>query len=143
MVKHSVGSILLLISLITFVSSKVNAQGSQRIEMEIPFSFVIAGQPLSAGTYVVERTDSTKPNILTLKNIHDGVARVILTQRVETAKPSSASSLIFIQRKGKLYLYQVWNVGAMNGNQIPGVGDKRAETQRPKGATLVTLKTRH
>jgi hypothetical protein len=109
--------------------------------VHVPFQFVLNGQTLTAGEYVIERTDPAKPNIVTLKKADDGILRVIITQRVERDNPSTASSLIFIRREGKHYLFQVWNVGAMNGSEIPSYERERSDRQR-KDLTLVTLRAK-
>jgi hypothetical protein len=140
MLKQSVRAVVLFFSLITSVAN-VNAQSTQRFKVHVPFQFVLNGQTLTAGEYVIERTDPAKPNIVTLKKADDGILRVIITQRVERDNPSTASSLIFIRREGKHYLFQVWNVGAMNGSEIPSYERERSDRQR-KDLTLVTLRAK-
>ena len=139
MLKQSVRAVILFFSLITCLAS-VNAQSSHRFKVDVPFQFVLNGQTLTAGKYVIERTDAAKPNIVTIKSADGGIVRVIITQRVERDNPSTASSLIFIRREGKHYLFQVWNVGAMNGSEIPSARE-RSDWQR-KDLTLVTLKAK-
>lgn len=139
MLKRIVTTTVLLICLTTVGPNIANAQDRARIEVNIPFSFVLKERNLPAGKYVVERTDPGRPNILTLTNIDKGIVRVILMQRVEKDSPSTASSLVFIQREGKLYLFQVWSVGAMNGTQVPS--DKTRD-RRDQSLTLVTLKVK-
>lgn len=138
MLKQSVRAVVLFFSFITFVAS-VNAQSTHRIKVDVPFQFILNGQTLPAGRYVIERTDAAKPNIVTLKKADGRIVRVVLTQRVERDKSTTAASLIFVQRKGKHYVFQVWNAGAMSGNQIPFAldGDHQRES-----FTLVTLKAR-
>jgi hypothetical protein len=140
MVKQSVRAVVLFFSLITSVAN-VNAQSTQRFKVDVPFQFIVNGQTLTAGEYVIERTDPAKPNIVTLKSADSGIVRVIITQRVERDNPSTASSLIFIRREGKHYLFQVWNVGAMNGSEIPSYERERSDRQR-KDLTLVTLRAK-
>jgi hypothetical protein len=140
MLKRSVIAIILFICLTTVAPGIANAQGRDRIEVQIPFSFVLRERTLPAGKYVVERTDPGRPNILTLANVDKGVVRVVLAQRVEKNNPSAASSLIFIKRQGKLYLFQVWSVGSMNGTQVPSELDKQTNDRRHQSPTLVTLK---
>ena len=139
MLKQSVRAVILFFSLITSVVI-VNAQSTHRFKVDVPFQFILNGQTLPAGNYVIERTDAAKPNIMTLKRADGGVVRVIITQRVETDKPSTESSLVFIRREGKHYLFQVWNVGAMNGNQVPSVYGRERNNRQRKDLTLVTLK---
>lgn len=139
MLKQSVRAVVLFFSLITFVVS-VNAQSTRKFKVDVPFPFILNGQTLPAGNYVIERTDAAKPNIITLTKADGGIVRLVLTQRVEKDNPSTTSSLIFIRREGKHYLFQVWNVGAMNGSQVPSAyGRERSDRQR-KDLTLVTLK---
>jgi hypothetical protein len=140
MAKQSVRVVVLFFSLITSVAS-VNAQSIQRFKVDVPFQFILNGQTLTAGKYVIERTDPAKPNIVTLKRADGGIVRVIITQRVERDNPSTASSLIFIRREGKHYLCQVWNVGALNGSEIPSYERELSDRHR-KDLTLVTLKAK-
>ena len=140
MLKQFVIATILFVCLTTVGSGISNAQSRDRIEVDIPFSFVLRERTLPAGEYVVERTDPGRPNILTLTNVDNHIVRVVLAQRVEKNNPSTASSLVFIQREGELYLFQVWNCGAMNGVQVPSALDKDTRDRRPQTLTLVTLK---
>ena len=141
MLKQSVRAVVLFFSLITSVVS-VNAQSRHRFTVHVPFQFVLNGQTLTAGEYVIERTDPAKPNIVTLKKADGGVVRVIITQPVEREHPSTESSLIFIRRGDRRYLFQVWNVGAMNGSEIPSAYERERNGQQRTDLTLVTLKAK-
>ena len=143
MLKRSVTATILFICLTTVAPGVANAQGRDRIEVHIPFSFVLRERTLPAGKYVIERTDPGRPNALTLTYVDRSVVRVVLAQRVEKNSPSAASSLIFIEREGKLYLFQVWSVGSMNGAQLPSALDKQNNDRRSHSPTLVTLKVEH
>lgn len=135
-------TVVLLLAFIALVANSVAAQSSHRFKVDVPFEFVLNGQTLPAGEYVIERTDATRPDIVTLKKKEGGFVRMIITQRVEKDEPSPVSSLIFIRRNGTHYLFQVWNVAAMNGNQIRVPFDKTNDRQRTNVA-LVTLKAKH
>ena len=140
MLKPFATATILFVCLTTFAPGIANAQGRDRIQVDIPFSFVLRKRILPAGKYVVERTDPGRPNILTLTNVDKSVIRVVLAQRIEKNNPSTASSLVFINRQGKLYLFQVWSVGSMNGVQVPSALDKQTNDCRHQSPTLVTLK---
>ena len=140
MLKRSVAAIILFICVTKVAPGVANAQGRDRIEVHIPFSFVLRERTLPAGKYVVERTDPGRPNILTLRNVDTSVVRIVLAQRIEKNNPSTASSLVFIKREGKHYLFQVWSVGSMNGAQVPSALDKQTNDRRHQSPTLVTLK---
>lgn len=140
MLKSIVTTIILLICLATVTPGIANAQGRDRIEVHIPFSFVLRERTLPAGKYVVERTDPGRSNILTLRNVGKRIVRVVLAQRIEKNDPSTASSLVFIKREGKLYLFQVWNVGSINGAEVPSAMDTQTNDRRRQSPTLVTLR---
>lgn len=140
MLKLSAIATILFICLTTVAPGVANAQGRDLIKVQIPFSFVLRERTLPAGQYVVERTDPGRPNTLTLTNVDKSIVRVVLVQRVEKNNPSAASSLVFINRQGKLYLFQVWSVGSMNGVQVPFALDKQTNDRRHQSPTLVTLK---
>ena len=141
MLKQSVRAVILFFSFVVSVAN-VNAQSTQRFKVDVPFQFIVNGQTLTAGKYFIERTDPAKPNIVTLKSADSGIVRVIITQRVERDNPSTASSLIFIRREGKHYLSQVWNVGAMNGSEIPSAYKRERSDRQRKNLTLVTLRAK-
>ena len=142
MLKQSVRALILFFSFVTCLAS-VNAQSSHGFKVDVPFQFVLNGQTLTAGKYVIQRTDAANPNIVTIKRADGGIVRVIITQRVERDNPSTASSLIFIRREGKHYLFQVWNVGAMNGSEIPSAYKRERSNRQRKDLPLVTLKAEH
>ena len=87
MLKRSVTATILFVCLTTIAPGIANAQGRDRIEVHIPFSFILKERTLPAGKYVVERTDPSRPNILTLTNINKGIVRVMLMERVEKNNP--------------------------------------------------------
>ena len=141
MLKQSVKAVVIFFSLIMSVAT-VNAQSAQRFKVDVLFQFILNSQTFPAGTYTIERTDSSKPNILTLKRDDGSIVRVIITQRVERDSPSTESSLVFIRREGKHYLFQVWNVGALNGREIPPLFERDRSDRQRKDLTLVTLKSK-
>ena len=116
---RSLLTILLTFLIPGFVVTSVEAQSTNRFEVEVPFQFIVGGRILPAGNYAVERLDPGKPNILRLKNLDNGMMRAILCQRVEKEKPSTTSFLLFTQREGGFFLSQVWDQGSLNGNQLP------------------------
>ena len=139
MLKQSITAVLLLFSFTTFLPHSVAAQSVQRFKINVPFSFVLNDKTLPPGRYVIERTDPGRPNIVTLRNAQGNSVRLALTQRVERAEPSTSASLVFIRREGKHYLFQIWNDGAMSGNEIPFAPDTETAGRQH---TLVMLRAR-
>ena len=117
----------------------VNAQGAHRFEVNIPFPFLLRDRVFPAGEYRIERIDQTKPDLLMLKNTNDHLTRLVLTQRVEHESPSTATYLLFKRKEGKLYLFQIWITGAINGLQIPSLDEKEKRNRGTEGTSLVRL----
>ena len=139
--KQSVTAVAVLFALITLVAS-VKAQSSHGFKVNVPFQFVLNGQTLPAGTYLVERLDHSRPNVLTIKNVDTGIVLAVITQRVEKNSPSGSSSLVFKELGGRQYLFQVWNCGALNGGQVPFSLDRKFSDRQREKPALVTLKAR-
>ena len=117
--KHPFTLILVVMCFMSAQPTSVYAQSVHLFEIEIPFEFVLNGRTLPAGTYALEQIDPAKPNVVMLRNTNHSVVRLVLTQRIERENPSAASYLVFLRREGKAYLFQVWTIGNLNGNQVP------------------------
>ena len=137
--KQSITSTVIFVCLSTLVATTVNAQGSRRFEVNIPFQFFSNGRTLPAGKYVVERIDSTKQNVVMLKNKDEGTVLLILTQRVEQEQVSESSSLVFLRRNAKNYLFEIWAIGDSSGSRIPFTNDKRQD-RRNQNSALVRVR---
>jgi hypothetical protein len=136
--KRFINSIVVL-CLLTIGSKVANAQDTNRLEVEIPFSFMLQDRELPASKYRLERIDQSKPNLLALRSTNGHIVRLVLTQRSEKESPSTATYLLFKRRGEKLYLFQVWTAGAMNGVQIPSI-DENESDQRTDSTSFVRLK---
>lgn len=119
--------------------STVEAQDTHKLEVEIPFPFVLQDRDLPAGKYRLERIDPARPNLLVIRSADAHLVRVILTQRVAREAVSTTTYLLFRRREGKLYLFQVWTSGALNGIQIPSLDDNDTKAQRDDRTSVVRL----
>jgi hypothetical protein len=137
--KQFITSIIILMCFMAVVAMRVTAQSVQRFEVNIPFQFVLGGRTLPSGRYVVERFDPAKQNVLMLKNTDEGIRLLTLVQRVEKENPSQASSLVFLRREGKYYLFQIWPNGDSNGNQVPLTDEVRRD-RKSNNSSLVQLR---
>jgi hypothetical protein len=127
--------------LVTFIFAVniAEAQTNHRFGIDIPFDFIIAGKKLTAGKYTFERFDPAKPNLLKIKSADKCTVRVFITSRLESVNPSSGTSrVVFKQRGGAYYLFQVWTADEVIGSQLtPGTGGNADE--RGNKATFVRL----
>lgn len=117
--KQFITRLMILAWFIYLAMNVANAQTNPRFVIRIPFEFVVSGQLLPEGTYVVERMDQTKPNVLMLKNADNGMVRVLFTQRAEKWRVNSESCLIFTRYGQQLHLTQIWAKGNPDGHQVP------------------------
>jgi hypothetical protein len=137
--KQFITSIIILMCFMAVVATKVTAQSVQRLEVNIPFQFVLSGRTLRSGKYAVEPVDPAKQNVLMLKNTDEGTRLLTLVQRVEKENPSEASSLVFLRREGKYYLFQIWRNGDSNGNEVPLTDEVRRD-RKSNNSSLVQLR---
>ena len=128
----------ILLGVLVVLANAVNGQDPHKFEVEIPFTFILEGRMLPAGKCLVQRIDPCKPDILMFKNADAKIVRLMQTHRVESENPSTGSTLVFIRRDGKLYLFQIWNRGDRNGNQLPLSG----ENQRRDQNSIVKLRAK-
>jgi len=138
MLKRLITSILFTIW-VAFGINLVKAQDTHTLEVSIPFPFVLQDRDLPAGKYRLERIDPAKPNLLMIRNDDAHLVRLILTQRVAREAVSSTTYLLFRRREGKLYLFQVWISGSLNGIQIPSLDDHDTKAQRDDRTSVVRL----
>ena len=132
-------SILMVVCAGIIGTVAVNAQEAHRFEVDIPFSFFLQDRECPAGKYRIERIDPTKPNLLMLKNADVQLTRLVLTQRVEQESPSTTTYLLFKRREERLYLFQVWTTGSLNGLQIPSLDEKDRHDRGTERTAVVRL----
>jgi hypothetical protein len=110
--------------------------------VEITFPFIPGDRTLPAGKYLVQRIDPAKPNVLVFKNADSRIVRLMLTHRVEGERPSAVSTLIFVRRQEKLYLFQIWTGGDKNGNQIPLLNEAERRDRDGAAGSIVKLRAK-
>jgi hypothetical protein len=124
------------------LTGAARAQSGHSFEVEIPFPFILGDRTLPAGKYLVQRIDPAKPNVLMFRNADARIVRVMLTRRLECETPSAVSTLIFMRRQEKLYLFQVWTGGDKNGNQMPLLNEEERKDRYGAPASIVKLRSK-
>lgn len=132
-------TLLVLWCLITIGTKGARAQQANRFEVEIPFRFVLQDRELPAGKYSIERIEPAKPNLLMLRNKDAHIVRLVLTHRTQKESPGSMTYLLFKRQDEKLYLFQVWVTGTMNGLEIPLPAEHEKLTPGTDRAAFVRL----
>jgi hypothetical protein len=117
--------------LILLVAAPATAQAIKLTEFQIPFSFIIDGRSLPAGTYTIERLDQSKSETLIMKNSAGRTMRIFFTQRVEAEDYKEVALLVF-NRYGDEHIFsQIWGTGERSGRQLLDRSSKDYRSGKP------------
>lgn len=117
MKKQITMTLTMLCLIVTLAVTSAKAQShSHFMRINIPFEFIIRGETLPPGSYIVKR-GSDKPETLLLSSTDGGSRVYILTKNVR-ARSQSQSKLVFQQYGDQYFLSQVWEAGENVGRQL-------------------------
>lgn len=91
-----------------------------RIQVNVPFAFVVSHTTLPEGKYEIRGLDDNTPDVLELSSI-DGRTRVVFeteAARTRNDEPASKTELVFDKVGDKYFLSQVWVEGNGSGSQL-------------------------
>jgi hypothetical protein len=134
--------LIMLVCLSVMLTGAAKAQSAHSFEVEVPFPFILEDRTFPAGKYLVQRIDPAKPNVLMFKNADARIVRLVLTHRVASESPSAVSTLVFMRRQEKLYLFQIWTGGDKNGNQILLLNEEERRDRHDAGSSIVRLRAK-
>jgi hypothetical protein len=104
---------------------------SSRIQVDIPFDFIVGQTTLPAGEYTVERINAIQ-SALQIRNTENNASAVMVTYYGESSKTSQARSKLVFNRYGNTYfLSQVWEPGSTTARML---SKSRAERELIKKA---------
>ena len=119
MKKQIMMTLTMLCFIVTLAVTPTNAQsGAFFMRIVIPFEFIIKGETLPPGVYIVKRVSSEKPEMLLLSSTDGGAPVYILTTNVRVNTRQSGSKLVFQQYGDRYFLSQVWEAGDNEGRQL-------------------------
>ena len=98
------------------VVSAAKAQ-STNVRANIPFDFVVGNQTLSAGTYQLSSIDNVRG--ITVRNLANREARMVLTHDASKLQPSDNTVLIFHRMGDEYFLSEIWVEGNSRGVEVP------------------------
>jgi len=106
-----------------------HAQESDRVNVMIPFDFVVGNKQLKAGSYVIESVlDRTALQFRSNGNVQ----QTVFTVPIETNRTGNHERLVFHRDSGKYFLSQVWFSADEDGHDlIPGVQEKNLGKSQP------------
>jgi hypothetical protein len=119
-------ALVLVAAILAVLPATTNAQSSDSMIVEIPFSFVVGKQELPAGDYVVSRAAGDAIQLAS----RDGESAVVAIAggRLRANSYPSKGKLVFRSYEGRYHLSQVWaRAGAGREISAPGTsGDEIA-----------------
>ena len=99
------------------------AAQTQRLRLEIPFSFVVAGKVMPAGRYEVRRVWTSNNVTWTIQG--EQTAARITTTSIESPTVTHSPGLMFVESEGKYSLSEIWE-SEHTGQKVPRPGAKPA-----------------
>ena len=122
---------------LAFSAVTAQAHDSPRVNVTIPFDFVVGGKQLKAGDYVIESLHDNE----TLRFRREGGdgQQIVFTVPIEANPTGNHERLLFHHDGDKYFLSQVWFWGDEDGRElIPGIQEKSVGKSRPvSGQTVV------
>ena len=99
------------------VAGSAFAQGGQ-IRATIPFNFTVGHTTLPAGSYSLSTTGGTG-SILAIQGANGQTLELVGSNRVQAAKLSDRTRLVFRCYGDRYFLAQVWTSGSRMGRELP------------------------
>jgi hypothetical protein len=131
--KYSFGLFLGLSLVLSALPS--HALDSDRINVTIPFDFVVGDKQLKAGDYVVESLLDGRA--LELRSKGEDVQQIAFTVPM-TNQAGNHERLLFHHDGGQYFLSQVWFWGDENGRELTrGVQEKSLGKRRPASDQVI------
>jgi hypothetical protein len=122
---------------LAFSAAPAYAQESDRINVTIPFDFVVGNKQLKAGHYVIDSVLDGKA--LQFRTKDGDVQQTVFTVPIETSRTGNHEGLSFHHYSGQYFLSQVWLSGDQDGRDIVsgvqrnGIGKGQPATDRAIG----------
>ena len=131
---------LMTAALITGGAFSLQADMAGKIEVNVPFDFIVGQKAYKAGSY---NLIPQMAGVFALRDA-DGSGRMfILTQSVSDAtRQERGASLVFNRYGDKHYLSQIWGGGKKTGQQLPKSAAEREQLVRIPSPSAVEVASR-
>ena len=135
--KRNISRTILLAAAALFLGTVAYGQ-EVKARVVVPFDFVVAGNVLPAGDYVI-RTATANTFALSIMNDRTStLARSYPCTSSKVLQPSSQTKLVFHRINDTYFLYQVWSEGSSFGRQFPK-GRVETEMARKSDSSEVVI----
>jgi hypothetical protein len=109
----------------------VSAQASSRVVVNVPFSFVVSGESLPAGSYEISRLSAYSEKALLIRSLGGDRRVAVLTETGQTGLKIKKSQISFRQYGDLFFLAEVRTAGTNAARDVlPSRAEK--ELQRKK-----------
>ena len=89
----------------------VGSAHAQEVAVKVPFAFVVRGETLPAGDYVVQRVDQD-PAVLMIRGVNARAFTIVLTSPADGRDPAGDKpTLTFTREENQYRLDTVWESG--------------------------------
>jgi hypothetical protein len=109
MKKYILSASAMFVLMLTMAVVNIQAQSQNPLTANIPFDFQIGDKRLPAGEYQIRVVNQSSDKTALLVKSADGkVARMVLTQLVQSSKAQEKASMVFNRYGDQYFLAQVW-----------------------------------
>ena len=123
--KYLSGIVLGLMLVLSAVPGR--ADDTKKIEITIPFDFLVGNKQLKAGDYVVQSWGTASGRTLLFTSEDGSVRQIVFPVPVETNKTGNRERLVFHRYGGERFVAQVWFMGNAEGYElIPGSRERES-----------------
>lgn len=117
MKKQFAAIILSIAAALVLTAVSANAQSRQKVTIDIPFEFTVAGETYAAGEYTIGRFNEQEPAMLILKKKNGNEMKIFLTQNLKPKTAAeNARGVVFSKSGGSYSLAEIWT-GDMEGRR--------------------------
>ncbi|HEX8071285.1 MAG TPA: hypothetical protein VF546_15120 [Pyrinomonadaceae bacterium] len=114
--KRHTTRLFILCGFILAMTVAAQAQAGYRINVHVPFDFVVGKKTLPAGDYTVKQIGSG--NSLLVQSADGRTAQIIGTNQTTAARESETARLDFRRYGDKYFLATVWTPGRSEGREV-------------------------
>ena len=129
----NVAKSFLVLTVIAICAVAVQAQTSQLLKADVPFSFSIGDQQLSSGHYVIS---SMTDRFISVQDSNGGQTAIAMTIRKESPLRSVEPKLVFHRYGDQYVLAEIW---ADSGRELPKSAREKELAKAQKAEVLAVM----
>jgi len=104
--------------LLTLAAASVQAQSGNKMEVNIPFAFMVGERQFPAGAYSIKQVARNDLKMLLIQSEDARLSALIQTHDVQAGAEPSKGRAVFHQYGDKYFLSRVWTPGTSVGREL-------------------------